>query len=88
MEGSACWLALAADKHPSSVASGLVIERTVCQTPSNCGKFFFTDWMQPTLRFEHVHRLQSEAVHDWKFNVLKIDFMLLASKAMASTICQ
>jgi hypothetical protein len=85
------WLVvgLAADKRYKVVrASGLGdSDAPVCrQIPSNCGKFFFTDATNPAVR-ARASSYKAEAVHvgnsmSWSF------CMLLASKAMASTICQ
>jgi len=45
---------------------------------SNCGKFFYgLDATHPSVR-AHVHESIRRAVHDWGFNVLKIDFLYAA----------
>jgi alpha-galactosidase len=45
---------------------------------SNCGKFFYgLDATNPAVR-NYVHESIRRAVEDWKFNVLKIDFLYAA----------
>jgi hypothetical protein len=77
------WLApFAADKHAQVVKDhpDWVIRNDLGQpaNSSNCGKFFYgLDATNPAVR-EHVHQAIKRAVHDWKFNVLKIDFLYAA----------
>jgi hypothetical protein len=77
------WLApFAADKHSKVVKEhpDWVIRNDLGlpANSSNCGKFFYgLDATNPAVR-EHVHRAVKRAVHDWKFNVLKIDFLYAA----------
>lgn len=77
------WLApFAADKH-SEVARAhpdWVIRNDggVAANSSNCGKFFYgLDATHPEVR-AHVSESIRRAVEDWKFNVLKIDFLYAA----------
>ena len=50
----------------------------IAANSSYCGKFFYgLDATNPNVR-EHVHESIRRAVHEWKFNVLKIDFLYAA----------
>jgi hypothetical protein len=77
------WLApFAADKrsdvardHPEWVIRN---DGGVAANSSHCGKFFYgLDATNPAVR-AHVHEAVRRAVHDWNFNVLKIDFLYAA----------
>jgi Melibiase len=77
------WLApFAADKnsvivqqHPDWVICN---ESGIAANSSYCGKFFYgLDATNPHVR-AHVHEAIRRAVHDWKFDVLKIDFLYAA----------
>lgn len=79
------WLApFAADKH-SKVTSVSQhpdwVIRNDFGAPANsgnCGKFFFgLDATNPGVR-DHVHEAVRRAVEDWRYNVLKIDFLYAA----------
>ncbi len=80
---SGIWLApFACDKH-SSLAKRhpewiIRNDRGYPANSSNCGKFFFgLDATNPHVR-QHVHESIRRAVHDWGFQVLKIDFLYAA----------
>ena len=50
----------------------------IAANSSYCGKFFYgLDATNPSVR-EHVHESIRRAVHDWKYDVLKIDFLYAA----------
>jgi len=74
------WLApFAADKHSQLVKDhpDWVIRNDsgIAANSANCGKFFFgLDATNPEVR-KHVHASIRRAVHDWGFDVLKIDFL-------------
>lgn len=77
------WLApFAADKH-SNVARDhpdwiIRNDGGVAANSSYCGKFFYgLDATNPDVR-AHVHEAIKRAAHQWKFNVLKIDFLYAA----------
>lgn len=77
------WLApFAADKH-SKVARDhpdWIIRNTTgaAANSAHCGKFFYgLDATNPNVR-KHVHEAIRRAVDQWKFNVLKIDFLYAA----------
>jgi alpha-galactosidase len=77
------WLApFAADKHSTLTRKHpdwvIQNDRGVAANSSNCGKFFYgLDATNPAVR-EHVFKSIQRAVVDWKFNVLKIDFLYAA----------
>mmetsp|Transcript_45926 Transcript_45926/g.112035 ORF Transcript_45926/g.112035 Transcript_45926/m.112035 type:complete len:1256 (+) Transcript_45926:70-3837(+) len=77
------WLApFAADKHSKVVRDHpewiIRNDRGIPANSSNCGKFFYgLDATNPQVR-KHVFKAIERAVHDWGFQVLKIDFLYAA----------
>jgi Melibiase len=64
-----------ADEHPDWVIRN---DGGVAANSSHCGKFFYgLDATNPEV-LVHVHETVRRAVQDWKFNVLKIDFLYAA----------
>jgi hypothetical protein len=80
------WLApFGADKHSLVVQQNpdwvIGNDSGIAANSSYCGKFFYgLDATNPNVR-AHVHESIRRAVHDWKFNVLKIDFLYAACLA-------